>query len=183
MPLCPLQEFMENMPTLPRLVLVLKQFLLQRDLNEVFTGGISSYSLILLTISFLQLHPRIDACQDDANLGVLLIEFFELYGRHFNYIKTGIRIKDGGSYVPKDDIQRDMENGYRPSLLCIEDPLNPGNDIGRSSYGALQVKQAFEYAYLVLRDAVSPQYDNLHSRTDRSVPAPVPVSFTPSLPP
>ena len=117
---------MREMPTLPFLVLVLKQFLLQRDLNEVFTGGISSYSLILLTISFLQLHPRQDATSSDANLGVLLIEFFELYGRHFNYIKTGIRIKNGGSYVPKDDIIKDMENGYRPSLLCIEDPLNPG---------------------------------------------------------
>lgn len=34
-----------------------------------------------------------------------------------------------------------MNDGHRPSLLCIEDPLTPGNDIGRSSYGALQVKQ------------------------------------------
>lgn len=38
--------------------MVLKQFLLQRDLNEVFTGGISSYSLILMCISFLQVFPR-----------------------------------------------------------------------------------------------------------------------------
>ena len=45
---------MEDYPILKFLVLVLKQFLLQRDLNEVFTGGISSYSLILLTVSFLQ---------------------------------------------------------------------------------------------------------------------------------
>ena len=45
---------MQEYPNLPYLVLVLKQFLLQRDLNEVFTGGISSYSLILLTVSFLQ---------------------------------------------------------------------------------------------------------------------------------
>lgn len=46
--------FAGSYPTLQRLVFVLKQFLLQRDLNEVFTGGISSYSLILMTISFLQ---------------------------------------------------------------------------------------------------------------------------------
>jgi len=45
---------MKQYPVLSKLVLVLKQFLLQRDLNEVFTGGISSYSLILLVISFLQ---------------------------------------------------------------------------------------------------------------------------------
>jgi len=47
-------EFKERFPVLAPLVMVLKHFLLERDLNEVFTGGISSYSLILLTISFLQ---------------------------------------------------------------------------------------------------------------------------------
>ena len=44
----------QKYPMLPYLIFVLKQFLLQRDLNEVFTGGISSYSLILMIISFLQ---------------------------------------------------------------------------------------------------------------------------------
>lgn len=62
----------------------------------------------------------------NPNLGVLLIEFFELYGRHFNYLKTGIRIKDGGSYVAKDEVQKGMLDGYRPSMLYIEDPLQPG---------------------------------------------------------
>ncbi|XP_071516564.1 terminal nucleotidyltransferase 4B-like [Panulirus ornatus] len=151
-----IKEFKHRFPALPKLVMVLKQFLLQRDLNEVFTGGISSYSLILMTVSFLQLHQRLDALQPNANLGVLLIEFFELYGRHFNYLKTGIRIKDGGAYISKDEVQRDMPEGHRPSVLCIEDPLIPGNDIGRSSYGVLQVKQAFEYAYIVLSQAVNP---------------------------
>lgn len=32
-----------------------------------------------------------------------------------------------------------------------------GNDIGRSSYGAMQVKQAFDYAYLNLKNALAPQ--------------------------
>ncbi len=48
--LCMFQKF----PVLPYLVLVLKQFLLQRELNEVFTGGIGSYSLFLMVVSFLQ---------------------------------------------------------------------------------------------------------------------------------
>ena len=33
-----------------------------------------------------------------------------------------------------------MPAGHRPSLLCIEDPLQAGNDVGKSSYGALQVR-------------------------------------------
>lgn len=53
-------------------------------------------------------------------------------------------------------MQRDMIDGHRPSVLCIEDPLTPGNDIGRSSYGALIVKDAFDWAYYVLSQAVNP---------------------------
>lgn len=55
-----------------------------------------------------------------------------------------------------------MSDGYRPSLLCIEDPLNPANDIGRSSYGALHVKTAFEYAYITLTQAVHPLRDDIN---------------------
>lgn len=153
---CLIKDFKEKYPVLPYLVLVLKQFLLQRDLNEVFTGGIGSYSLFLMAVSFLQLHYREDVCNPNINIGVLLIEFFELYGRNFNYLKTGIRIKDGGCYVAKDEVQKSMMDGYRPSMLYIEDPLQPDNDVGRSSYGAMQVKQAFDYAYVVLSHAVSP---------------------------
>lgn len=151
-----IKDYVKKYPVLPYLIFVLKQFLLQRDLNEVFTGGISSYSLILMVISFLQLHPRIDARNPGENLGVLLIEFFELYGRHFNYLKTGIQIKNGGAYIAKEEIMKSMTNGYRPSMLCIEDPLLPGNDVGRGSYGAMHVKQVFDYAYTVLSHAVSP---------------------------
>ncbi|KAJ8973046.1 hypothetical protein NQ317_011326 [Molorchus minor] len=152
-----IKTYVDKFPVLPKLVYVLKQFLLERDLNEVFTGGISSYSLILMCISFLQLHPRQDSLRNcSANLGVLLIEFFELYGRKFNYINTGIRIRDGGKYINKEDMQKEMIDGHRPSMLCIEDPLQPSNDIGRSSYGVLQVKRAFEYAYTVLSNVVHP---------------------------
>lgn len=70
---------------------------------------------------FIKLH------QDDLvqyNLGDQLIKFLELYGRHFNYLRTGIRIRDGGQYFSKDDNAGNLENRF--SLLCIEDPLNSG---------------------------------------------------------
>ncbi|XP_051576080.1 terminal nucleotidyltransferase 4A-like isoform X2 [Myxocyprinus asiaticus] len=163
-----IKDHLKKYSVLPYLIFVLKQFLLQRDLNEVFSGGISSYSLILMGISFLQLHPRIDCKASNINIGILLIEFFELYGRHFNYLKTGIRVKDGGAYLDKEEIVKVMENGYRPSMLCIEDPNLPGNDVGRSSYGAMQVKEVFNYAYLILSHAVSPLSRSYHNRNMES---------------
>ncbi|KAF3691690.1 Non-canonical poly(A) RNA polymerase PAPD7 [Channa argus] len=151
-----IRSHLKKYTVLPPLIFVLKQFLLQRDLNEVFTGGISSYSLILMAISFLQLHPRIDTRRSNINLGILLIEFFELYGRDFNYVKTGIRVTNGGAYLSKEEVLKSMENGNRPSMLYIEDPVQPGNGVGRSSYNVLHVKQVFDFAYMVLSHGVSP---------------------------
>lgn len=168
-----IKKYLVEYPCLRPLVMVLKQFLIQRDYNEVWTGGIGSYSLILMTVSFLQLHPRIDGRSLHTNLGVLLIEFFEFYGRCFNYMKTAIRIQNGGCYLPKEDMLKQFTNsaGYPPrsSVLCIEDPLNPLNDIGKGSYGALKVKQAFEYAYFTLSHAVLPQNEFIIKNSPQSI--------------
>lgn len=57
--------------------------------------------------------------------------------------------------------------------FCLKSPLwiFSGNDVGRSSYGILQVKQVFDFAYMVLSHGVSPlaraypnkEYDRLSS--------------------
>lgn len=52
----------------------------------------------------LQLHPRQSALTPGANLGILLIEFLELYGKKFNYMKTAIRVSEGGSYISKEEV-------------------------------------------------------------------------------
>ncbi|XP_064385379.1 terminal nucleotidyltransferase 4B-like [Halichondria panicea] len=157
-------SFIHEYPALPKLALVIKQFLTQRNLNEVFYGGISSYSIILLIVNFLQVHPRYKAADSDANLGVLLIEFFELYGRNFNYMKTGITVLDGGSYFDKNDLADDR------SMLFIIDPTDPkAGNASRGCYGMWQVKQSFEQAFLRLhtlvltRDNPTPKCDSLLS--------------------
>jgi non-canonical poly(A) RNA polymerase PAPD5/7 len=108
------------------LIMITKSFLAQRGMNEVFTGGLGSYAIVCLAISFLQLHPKIRRGEIDPeqNLGVLLMDFFELYGWYFNYEKTGISIRDGGRYFGK------VERGWAEfdrrgqGLLSVEDPLD-----------------------------------------------------------
>ena len=77
---------------------------LTNSIFQVYSGGLSSYALILMVVSFLQQHVREDARSPKANLGVLLVEFFELYGVHFNYTRTGIQVKEEGAYLPKDEV-------------------------------------------------------------------------------
>lgn len=156
-----IRSFIQQFPLLPKLAMLIKQFLTQRQLNEVYYGGINSYSLTLMVVSFFQLHPRkLASDPSTANLGVLLIEFFELYGRQFNYMKVGISVTDGGCYFSKEalGINGTGENG----LLFIQDPLSPSENASRGCYGFLQVKQAFEHAFnrlhldVLLREKPSP---------------------------
>ncbi|PIK48710.1 putative non-canonical poly(A) RNA polymerase PAPD5, partial [Apostichopus japonicus] len=93
---------------------------------------------------------------EPVNYGVLLIEFFELYGVNFNYFKTGITVENGGSYFPKEDASFMTD---RCSLLCLKDPLNNGVDLGRNSFGFMELRKAFHYAYQVLTQAVVPHID------------------------
>merc|ERR1711935_347913 len=103
------------------LVTLLKQFLLTRDLASVFTGGLSSFSITLMVISFLLLHHRKDAHSSKANLGVLLLEFFQLYGQNFNYSDVGISIAGGGRYLRKEmSRESDSIDGF-----WLENPLEP----------------------------------------------------------
>lgn len=143
-----IKAFLKQYPLLDKLVMIIKQFLYQRNLNEVYTGGIGSYSLILLIVSFLQHHPRVGADSDDANLGILLTEFFELYGRNFNYSKVGIKVDGTGSYFNK------VEHGMSGSTLCIIDPADPTNNVGRVCFGLWNVKCAFEHAFVTLSRAL-----------------------------
>lgn len=50
------KEMTGRWPMMRPLILALKLFLQQRELNEVYTGGIGSYALITLVSAFLQMH-------------------------------------------------------------------------------------------------------------------------------
>jgi non-canonical poly(A) RNA polymerase PAPD5/7 len=132
------------------LVIIAKAFLNQRGMNEVYTGGLGSYSIVCLAVSFLQMHPKIRRGEIDAekNLGVLVMEFFELYGCYFNYEEVGISVRNGGSYFSKR--QRGWYDFTKKNLLSIEDPTDSSNDISKGSYGIAKVRQTLAGAHGIM---------------------------------
>ncbi|GMK58916.1 hypothetical protein CspeluHIS016_0603580 [Cutaneotrichosporon spelunceum] len=147
-------HYLDALPGARELITVVKYFLSQRQMNEVFTGGLGSYSVICLVISFMQMHPKLRRSDMDAqrNLGTLLLEFFELYGRSFNYDTIGISIRHGGEYFLKRERGWTKKSGNpTPFLLSIEDPQNIDNDISGGSYGLPRVKMTFAGAYDMIR--------------------------------
>ncbi|KAG8846400.1 hypothetical protein FRB91_000859 [Serendipita sp. 411] len=49
-----IKKYLDRFPALRSLILVVKAYLNQRGMNEVYKGGLGSYSIICLAISFLQ---------------------------------------------------------------------------------------------------------------------------------
>lgn len=86
------QKWKRTWPFLPKLLSVLKQWLLMRDINEVFNGGLGGFSLTCMLVSMLQ--QRVDGQTQNLDstsyLGELLLEFFDLYGNKFNMDRVGI---------------------------------------------------------------------------------------------
>ncbi|KAJ9101156.1 hypothetical protein QFC21_003374 [Naganishia friedmannii] len=123
------KQYLDALPAARPLVLLIKAFMWRLNKNEVFAGGLGSYSTICLAISFLQQHPKIRNNEIDPmkNLGILLIEFFELYGLNFNWQDLGISIREGGTYYRKRD-RGWFKQGIQPNI-SIEDPQDKTYEI------------------------------------------------------
>eukprot|EP01018_Ginkgo_biloba_P003375 Gb_02324 [translate_table: standard] len=161
-----IKDAIAQIPPLKPLCLVLKIFLQQRELNEVYSGGIGSYALLVMLMTHLQMHwsrqgPMGRSNFLERNLGILLIDFFDLYGRKLNAWDVGVSCRSGGQFFPKN--LRGFLNSKRPYLLSVEDPQAPENDIGKNSYNIPKVRAAFNMAHRLLTDIenddlVSSQY-------------------------
>lgn len=151
-----IRRWLETTEGLRELVLVVKQFLRSRKLNNVHVGGLGGYSTIILCYHFLKLHPRVSTNNISAlnNLGSLLIEFFELYGRNFSYDNLIIAFERGTDtpkYLKKSYYSMILTS-KNPFSIVVQDPDDDMNNITRSSYNLRDIKKAFGGAFQILVD-------------------------------
>lgn len=132
------KELQKLYPSLQYLVLVLKQFLYEHDLNSSYKGGLSSYSLVLWVAALLNSMANVS-----ENLGELLIEFFRFFGTEFDPCTIGVNILNGGSFFQLD------YPGFE-AVVTI-DPVNQLNNT-RMSYNIKEVLAAFKKAYGTLQE-------------------------------
>ncbi|KAL0362690.1 UNVERIFIED_CONTAM: Terminal nucleotidyltransferase 4A [Sesamum calycinum] len=117
---------------------------------KVYTGGIGSYALLSMLIAMLRAHQDRQA-SPEHNLGVLLVNFFDMYGCKLNTVDVGVSCNGGGIFFPKSSKGFTVDG--RPSLIAIEDPQAPDNDIGKNSFNYYQARSAFAMAFTALTNA------------------------------
>ncbi|KAG0065387.1 hypothetical protein BGZ89_008372 [Linnemannia elongata] len=155
------QQFLKQMPALQPMTMLIKQFLKSKPVTfcEVHQGGLGSFSVTLLVMSFLQMHPLVQARKIDplVNLGVLLIEFFELYGLCFNYNTVSISVTQGGSYIYKGS--GDGSQNERFGLTLI----NPvaGQNVAKGTRNMSMIRASFVLAFQELTSAIRRRQEEL----------------------
>lgn len=145
------------------LALVVKAVLKEAGLNEVFSGGLSSYCTTLMVMAHLLAAGPDAASPATADCGALLWSFFQLYGREFDYATGAVRVQAGG-FGPK---LADWFKPDRPAALAVEDPQEAGKDIGSGSFNIDAVRDLFSRAADALAAAGAP------ARGARPAPSPL----------
>ncbi|KAI0321278.1 hypothetical protein OF83DRAFT_1081077 [Amylostereum chailletii] len=143
------KSYLDAMPALRPLVLVIKGLLAQHGLHSAATSGLSSYAVICMAISFLQLNPAnspqedMDSPASNRALGILLMDFLKYYATDFPYTTSYISVTNKALLI-KADKGWDTGHADRLSIECLVDPEN---DIARSAGKMRQVRELFQRSY------------------------------------
>lgn len=138
------------------LALVLKQLLVERGLNDPYSGGLSSFGLVLL-IAFILHRRRLRNGSDvSEDLGAALEEFLRFFGDEFDPSSQGISMQRGCYALQNASAVDDDSGGISAPArdpLVIEDPTNSTNNVGRTCYGVALLQRALSDALGSLRSA------------------------------
>ena len=143
-----IEKVIDTFPEIRPLTLVIKYTLRQRQLNELYKGGVSSF-IIFSLIYYYMSDVRKKILDDIKNgkkegellddikngkkegeltLGHLLVGFFNFYGFMFNYDKLGISIRSGCFLFNRKE--------HKPNTLCIENFQDINQDMGKNCYNS-----------------------------------------------
>ncbi|KAK2650643.1 hypothetical protein Ddye_018132 [Dipteronia dyeriana] len=141
------KELTEQFPASTPLAMGLKQFLADRSLDQSYSGGLSSYCLVLLITRFLQ-HEHHLGRPINQNYGSLLMDFLYFFGNVFDPRQMRISVQGSGLYMKR-------ERGHSIDPIHIDDPLFPINNVGRNCFRIHQCIKAFAEAYSILENELT----------------------------
>ena len=143
--------FISQYESLKPLVLVLKNILKRANLNDPYKGGISSYGLILMIVTYLQTQKKIgkDISNNENNLGRLFYDFVNHYGLKFEPSKYIIYARTNEDEDSEDFNIQNIQIGCE---LVIIDPLNSSNNVAKSCFQFFNIKMSFIICIITLKE-------------------------------
>lgn len=164
--------YLSEFPSLRPLYILIRHFLEIRDLTAVSRGGLGSYTIFMMIVAALK-HSRGEFSPDD--LGGQLLHVLDFYG-NANLYESGFSVDPPRTFKKTQESKQTPEerkvfysdlqlqgieylvknsNPRKPYLLCLQDPADAYNDIGRSSYAIKHVQLIFQKMHTSIKRALS----------------------------
>ena len=138
------ESALKSYPEMRYLIVVLKCMLRQRDLHETYHGGVGSFLLFCLVLTFVRELKRdyisIEKRHElkDLLLSEMLLMLFEFYGINFDTSTKTILIANGGGIT--DKIVKD-------NSLSVISPQDTSHDIGGPAFRIRDIFNMFKNRY------------------------------------
>ena len=132
---------LEEYPEIKPILMILKRYFYIKKMNSSFEGGLSSYNLFLLILSFAKYQSTYNSNSNEKNnLGYFLIQFLEFFGKIFDFENYLININSPYIYLNNYDTYSCGKS------LMILDPLT-GFNASKSSFKIDEIQKTFLDAY------------------------------------
>lgn len=124
-----IRKWLQEIPTLNSLVVILKYYLIKRSLNDTYSKGLNNYGLIVLIVAYID-HAGMN---NEERVSVVLDGLLNFYGWEFQekLYKVDIRQKEVFIRKEKETCFADLE-------IC--DPINHGNIMTKKCYNFDKIK-------------------------------------------
>ena len=127
-----------DFPFVKVIVLLMKRYFKIIKLNKSYLGGLSSYSIFLMTLGFLKSKKY----SKDISIGKQFYNFIEWY-TFFNFTEYIID-------VTKDDPFIKIDKFTKNDKITIIDPINQSN-VSKSSFKIEEIKNAFIKVFNIIK--------------------------------
>lgn len=158
------EMYLKEFCTLRPLYILLKAALEIRGLKTTFEGGLGSYSIFMMIVYALKTCPPNIHSGDCANQLLHVLQLYsdaDLYNQCFS-VDPPIVFPKSGILGNRDD--RHLYDGsinkirkikqQQPYLLCLQDPADPNNDLGKKAYAIKHVQKVFGCARREIKQAL-----------------------------
>ena len=152
-----IKEQLELFPEIKPILILLKRYFYVKNMNSSFEGGLSSYNLFLLLLSFAK-YNSINFSQNKnkiINLGYFLLQFLEFFGKNFDFKNLTVNLNS--PYIYEINSFSNYNSG---KSLTILDPLT-GLNASKSSYKIFEIQNMFLNAYNFFeKERINYEYEN-----------------------
>ena len=167
--------YLSEFPSLRPLYIVLRYSLELRNLTTVFEGGLGSYSTLMMIVTAMKHSSGKFASDDLAGQLLHVLDFYgkaDLYKvgfsanppRLFEKQKTVWSLEERTVRMADSQLRGidKMQTYYprKPYLLCLQDPANDLNDLGKNAYAIKHIQATFNDARERIQVALEQMNEN-----------------------